>query len=182
MERIRQNPLHNVKQPNPGTQHAHDSKHAMRKTNTRTPKQLKPVPYCDDCLYQPPTARDARCLRRSSVRALPLALLERGELHSIRSALKDRLFGGADRDRTGDLLLAKQALSQLSYGPFVRALPPCGCLSACSGATARSARCLSACSGATARRCSLLERADRWWAWEDLNFRPHAYQARALTN
>jgi hypothetical protein len=27
-------------------------------------------------------------------------------------------FGGADRDRTGDLLLAKQALSQLSYSPF----------------------------------------------------------------
>jgi hypothetical protein len=27
------------------------------------------------------------------------------------------LPGGADRDRTGDLLLAKQALSQLSYGP-----------------------------------------------------------------
>ena len=27
--------------------------------------------------------------------------------------------GGADRDRTGDLLLAKQALSQLSYGPGV---------------------------------------------------------------
>ncbi len=31
------------------------------------------------------------------------------------------LFGlivnGANRDRTGDLLLAKQALSQLSYGP-----------------------------------------------------------------
>ena len=26
-------------------------------------------------------------------------------------------FGGANRDRTGDLLLAKQALSQLSYGP-----------------------------------------------------------------
>ena len=26
-------------------------------------------------------------------------------------------FGGADRDRTGDLLLAKQALSQLSYSP-----------------------------------------------------------------
>ena len=22
----------------------------------------------------------------------------------------------------------------------------------------------------------------KWWAWEDLNFRPHAYQARALTN
>ena len=29
--------------------------------------------------------------------------------------------GGANRDRTGDLLLAKQALSQLSYGPRDRA-------------------------------------------------------------
>jgi hypothetical protein len=28
--------------------------------------------------------------------------------------------GGANRDRTGDLLLAKQALSQLSYGPGPR--------------------------------------------------------------
>ena len=28
------------------------------------------------------------------------------------------LESGASRDRTGDLLLAKQALSQLSYGPF----------------------------------------------------------------
>jgi hypothetical protein len=27
--------------------------------------------------------------------------------------------GGANRDRTGDLLLAKQALSQLSYGPVI---------------------------------------------------------------
>jgi hypothetical protein len=26
--------------------------------------------------------------------------------------------GGADRDRTGDPLLAKQVLSQLSYSPF----------------------------------------------------------------
>jgi hypothetical protein len=24
--------------------------------------------------------------------------------------------------------------------------------------------------------------SEGWWAWEDLNFRPHAYQARALTN
>jgi hypothetical protein len=28
--------------------------------------------------------------------------------------------GGASRDRTGDPLLAKQVLSQLSYGPFVQ--------------------------------------------------------------
>jgi hypothetical protein len=53
--------------------------------------------------------------------------------------------GGAGRDRTDDILLAKQALSQLSYGPK---------------------------SGV----------ANEWWAWKDLNFRPHAYQARALTN
>ncbi len=52
--------------------------------------------------------------------------------------------GGADRVRTGDLLLAKQALSQLSYGPGLE--------------------------------------TEIWWAEEDLNFRPHAYQARALTN
>ena len=34
-----------------------------------------------------------------------------------------RLFaGGANRDRTDDLLLAKQALSQLSYGPRLTSL------------------------------------------------------------
>ena len=48
--------------------------------------------------------------------------------------------GGADRDRTDDLRLAKPALSQLSYSP------------------------------------------NRWWAWVDLNHRPPAYQADALTN
>ena len=61
---------------------------------------------------------------------------------------KDRRTGGARRDRTDDLLLAKQALSQLSYGPAVTAP----------------------------------KQKREWWAWEDLNFRPHAYQARALTN
>jgi hypothetical protein len=30
------------------------------------------------------------------------------------------IFGGADRDRTDDLLNAIQALSQLSYGPTKR--------------------------------------------------------------
>jgi hypothetical protein len=60
--------------------------------------------------------------------------------------------GGADRDRTGDPLLAKQVLSQLSYSPSRLSL-------------SRSAR------------------ADwSWWVWEDLNFRPHAYQACALTS
>jgi hypothetical protein len=54
-------------------------------------------------------------------------------------------------------MLAKHALSQLSYGPL-KGLPV--------GASARD----------------LLETTEEWWAWEDLNFRPHAYQARALTN
>ncbi len=49
-------------------------------------------------------------------------------------------LGGARRDRTADLLRARQALSQLSYGP------------------------------------------QKWWVWEDSNFRPHPYQGCALTN
>jgi hypothetical protein len=53
--------------------------------------------------------------------------------------------GGADRDRTDDIQLAKLALSQLSYGPQ-------------------------------------LTRGVGWWAWVDLNYRPHAYQACALTS
>ena len=65
-------------------------------------------------------------------------------------------FGGARRDRTDDLKLAKLALSQLSYGPG-------------SGRLAAASR--------SPRHATRV-----WWAWEDLNFRPHAYQARALTN
>ena len=30
--------------------------------------------------------------------------------------------------------------------------------------------------------CPQLLHPQKWWAWEDLNLRPHAYQARALTN
>ena len=46
-------------------------------------------------------------------------------MHCERFALRVALWeictdpGGANRDRTGDLLLAKQALSQLSYGPVI---------------------------------------------------------------
>ena len=68
--------------------------------------------------------------------------------------------GGARRDRTDDLKLAKLALSQLSYGP-----------ESPSTATAEIQKLKTP--GPITRM---------WWAWEDLNFRPHAYQARALTN
>ncbi len=64
--------------------------------------------------------------------------------------------GGGERVRTDDLLLAKQALSQLSYTP-VQMTEDRG------QRTEDRAR-------------------PRWWAREDLNLRPHAYQARALTS
>ena len=81
--------------------------------------------------------------------------------------------GGARRDRTDDLLLAKQALSQLSYGPEWAA-----------GLPSRSSRAGSPPSpfGFGAAAFATLKASEGWWAWEDLNFRPHAYQARALTN
>ena len=40
--------------------------------------------------------------------------LRRGSLHSLALAKS----GGADRDRTDDLMLAKHVLSQLSYSPL----------------------------------------------------------------
>ena len=58
----------------------------------------------------------------------------RSALHSLANAMlitraaeppeRNEKAGGANRDRTDDLLLAKQALSQLSYGPVApRRLP-----------------------------------------------------------
>src|SRR5271155_21815 len=72
-------------------------------------------------------------------------------------------IGGARRDRTDDLMLAKHALSQLSYGPV-------GGRNTEDGEQKRSVF------------RSLYSVVRTWWAWEDLNLRPHAYQARALTN
>ena len=85
--------------------------------------------------------------------------------------------GGARRDRTDDLLLAKQALSQLSYGPSARK-PEGGNQTRTVDATAAVA-CVRF-DGSV--YCFEVFLASDWWAWEDLNFRPHAYQARALTN
>ena len=46
--------------------------------------------------------------------SLATKMLSRGD-RRVRGAW----VGGASRDRTDDLLLAKQALSQLSYGPLI---------------------------------------------------------------
>ena len=74
-------------------------------------------------------------------------------------------------------MLAKHALSQLSYGP----VPEDECL--CSW---RPSSLFELRRGSLrlhlARLAVAGEASEGWWAWEDLNFRPHAYQARALTN
>ena len=86
----------------------------------------------------------------------------------IAVSLDTNRFGGAERDRTADPLLAKQVLSQLSYSPIssIARINP----------------------GSATFRISLIPSSQtlicisKWWAREDLNFRPHAYQACALTN
>ena len=84
---------------------------------------------------------EALCLYRERTRGSGFFILEtRARLRPAQSA---RELGGASRDRTDDLKLAKLALSQLSYGP------------------------------------NSLQ--SRWWAEKELNLRPHAYQACALT-
>ena len=68
-------------------------------------------------------------------------------------------IGGAERDRTADPLLAKQVLSQLSYSP-------------------NHHKHLT-----RKRQDQVNHQANReWWARVDSNYRPHAYQACALTN
>ena len=66
--------------------------------------------------------------------------------------------GGASRDRTDDLKLAKLALSQLSYGPMTD-------------------RNRGSFHFAHFVNLAVLQ----WWAEKELNLRPHAYQACALT-
>jgi hypothetical protein len=71
-------------------------------------------------------------------------------------------------------MLAKHALSQLSYGP----VPEDECLAL--SARLRSPELRH--SSLRLHMARLAVASEGWWAWEDLNFRPHAYQARALTN
>ena len=72
--------------------------------------------------------------------------------------------GGASRDRTDGLLRAKQALSQLSYGPLSQ----------------RHFQTTQA--NNKTKQHNTEKNAYIWWAWEDSNFRPHPYQGCALTN
>ena len=68
-------------------------------------------------------------------------------------------------------MLAKHALSQLSYGPQANAEHLLVTRQHVREANVRK------------RKAQRDQRTQQeWWAWEDLNLRPHAYQARALTN
>lgn len=89
----------------------------------------------------------------------------------VRSLVRrqDKTNGGAERDRTADPLLAKQVLSQLSYSPIQLDHPS---LSTRRGNNSHQPTVST----------QTLIRISKWWAREDLNFRPHAYQACALTN
>ncbi len=119
--------------------------------------------------------------------------------------------GGGERNRTVDLLLAKQALSQLSYTPTALGIAqspwraPARTRSVRRESPHRADQPRAVNKAAVSRRPGLgwslsgtrplsaqqelrLTRRPRcaagakWWAREDLNLRPHAYQARALTN
>ena len=87
-----------------------------------------------------------------------------GQTPSHEGQAKNR--GGARRDRTDDLMLAKHALYQLSYGPIQER--PAGELSS------SLIRCRPSRLG--------LRHTMWWWAQADSNCRPHAYQACALTS
>ena len=91
--------------------------------------------------------------------------------HSRFSYRSSSVDGGAREDRTPDLLRARQALSQLSYGPNKFRLK------AKDQIQTRKTKgyCLSYC----AVRFFLAFM--RWWVWEELNLRPHPYQGCALT-
>ncbi len=54
---------------------------------------------------------------RTGIRPKPSANLDVNDFLIFFSTLSTPGYGGAGRDRTDDILLAKQALSQLSYGP-----------------------------------------------------------------
>jgi hypothetical protein len=78
------------------------------------------------------------------------------------------IFGGGERVRTDDLLRARQALSQLSYTPN----KICDRKFTIENLFFQSNWILNL-------QLSIINQT--WWAWMELNHRPHAYQACALT-
>ena len=79
------------------------------------------------------------------------------------------LGGGGRRDRTDDLLLAKQALSQLSYAPS-------------SFDNHRISSLLQHCVPSRLDLLGSQTLLDNWWVWLGSNQRPPPYQDGALTS
>jgi hypothetical protein len=83
-------------------------------------------------------------------------------------------IGGDGRDRTGDLLRAREALSQLSYVPGSDGRRE---------ARGRQTRGRVADTDSGFSRVSLPEISGKqWWAIVELNHAPRPYQGRALTD
>src|SRR5438445_11145198 len=93
----------------------------------------------------------------------------------LRHAQPKAKRGGARRDRTDDLMLAKHALSQLSYGPEPE--DECLCRMPVFARSASKTRFwgyaghASLSSSVAAPRVAARE---AWWAWDALNLRPPA--------
>lgn len=71
-------------------------------------------------VYERQLSAEFICPRTFPLLTGPTSLAVHPERMAVNSVDSSR-FGGARRDRTDDLLLAKQALSQLSYGPSIPA-------------------------------------------------------------
>ena len=90
---------------------------------------------------------------------------------------EDRLIrGGADRDRTGDPLLAKQVLSQLSYSPLVIRKYFSRRLDAVSGSRRADSKTLLI----SSRDCGILEWNDCWLLYASLSL-PDRVQFRSFS-
>jgi hypothetical protein len=84
----------------------------MFKTKTQIPKNLNSLELMRQNNFR--IFKERSSSRREPVREATHAP---HAMHVSPHACIRKRLGGASRDRTGDLLLAKQALSQLSYGP-----------------------------------------------------------------
>ena len=92
-------------------------------------------------------------------------------------------LGGGKRDRTADLLRARQALSQLSYTPLAIHVPKEQEVRKPYSIVRNLIVLISKqlpYPGIFDLRTSKPQTTN-WWAWVDSNHRPHAYQACALT-
>lgn len=100
-----------------------------------------------------------------------------------------QVVGGDSRDRTGDLLLARQALSQLSYIPVLSSILLCRPFAASAAFKRFACETLTGGRIHFARGFLSPQRAPvkalllwEWWARVGSNHRPYDYQSYALAS